>query len=41
METPIRGIYAAGDVIPKELRQIITATNDGGIAAQAVINFLK
>jgi thioredoxin reductase (NADPH) len=39
METPVKGIYAAGDVIPKELRQIVTATNDRGIAAQALINF--
>ena len=33
-ETKIPGIYAAGDVIEKELRQVVTACNDGAIAAQ-------
>lgn len=34
METRIPGIYAAGDVCQKELRQVVTATNDGAIAGQ-------
>lgn len=33
METNIPGIYAVGDVIEKDLRQIVTAINDGAIAA--------
>ena len=33
METNIPGVYAAGDVIPKQFRQIVTACNDGCIAA--------
>lgn len=33
-ETNIKGIYGAGDVIEKKLRQVVTATNDGAIAAQ-------
>ncbi len=41
MRTAIPGIYGAGDVIPKHLRQISTAINDGAIAAQSVINDLK
>ncbi len=41
MRTNVKGIYAAGDVTPKHLRQIATAVNDGAIAAQAVINDLK
>ncbi len=41
MKTSLDGIYAAGDVIPKELRQITTAVNDGAIAAQSVVNYLK
>ncbi|MGL5020905.1 MAG: thioredoxin-disulfide reductase [Mycoplasmatales bacterium] len=41
MKTAIKGIYAAGDVTPKHLRQITTAVNDGAIAAQSVINDLK
>lgn len=33
METNIAGVYAAGDLLPKELRQIVTAVSDGAIAA--------
>lgn len=35
METSVKGIYAAGDVREKMLRQIVTATGDGSIAAQS------
>lgn len=41
METSIKGIYAIGDVIEKELRQIVTASNDGAIASISVSNYLK
>lgn len=34
METNIPGIYAAGDIRDKHLRQIVTATGDGSIAGQ-------
>jgi len=40
METSVPGIYAAGDVIQKTLRQVVTATNDGAIAAQSVVKHL-
>lgn len=40
MSTAIEGIYAAGDVISKQLRQVITAANDGAIAANTIINKL-
>ena len=33
METNIKGVYAAGDVRAKSLRQVITAVADGAIAA--------
>ncbi|WP_298019793.1 thioredoxin-disulfide reductase [uncultured Dysosmobacter sp.] len=33
LETNLPGVYAAGDVRPKELRQLVTATADGAIAA--------
>lgn len=39
--TSIKGIFAAGDVVKKELRQVVTATNDGAIAANSVIKYLK
>ncbi|GAA0499256.1 thioredoxin-disulfide reductase [Salinibacillus aidingensis] len=35
METEISGIFAAGDIREKDLRQIVTATGDGSIAAQS------
>ncbi|EOR27664.1 pyridine nucleotide-disulfide oxidoreductase [Clostridium sartagoforme AAU1] len=33
METSIKGVYAAGDLRPKLLRQVVTAVADGAIAA--------
>lgn len=36
MATKIPGIYAAGDVRNKVLRQVVTATNDGAIAGQVI-----
>lgn len=41
METSLKGVYAIGDVINKELRQIVTATNDGAIAGMEASRFLK
>lgn len=39
-QTKVPGLFAAGDVIKKKLRQIVTATNDGAIAAQYIINYI-
>ncbi|MGL4623336.1 MAG: thioredoxin-disulfide reductase [Culicoidibacterales bacterium] len=36
METSVPGIYGAGDVIDKKIRQVVTAVNDGAIAAESV-----
>lgn len=41
METAIPGIYGIGDVIPKELRQIVTAAADGAIAAQNAAKYIE
>ncbi|MGM9858526.1 MAG: thioredoxin-disulfide reductase [Bacilli bacterium] len=41
METKLVGLYGCGDVIKKELRQVVTATSDGAIAAINVANYLK
>lgn len=41
METKIKGIYGAGDVIDKALRQVITACNDGAIAATNASKYIK
>lgn len=40
-ETKVKGIFAAGDVTHKSLRQVVTATNDGAIAGQYVASLLK
>ena len=40
METKVPGIYAIGDVIEKDLRQIVTAAADGSIAAIQVAKYL-
>jgi len=41
METSVPGIFAAGDVREKTLRQIVTATGDGSIAAQAAQHYIE
>ncbi len=37
----IPGVFVAGDVRSKELRQLVTATSDGAIAATEAVNYLK
>lgn len=41
METSVPGIYAAGDCIVKQLRQVVTACGDGALAAQNCYHYLK
>lgn len=41
METKVPGIFAAGDIREKTLRQIVTATGDGSIAAQSAQHFIE
>jgi thioredoxin reductase (NADPH) len=41
METKVAGIFAAGDIREKTLRQIVTATGDGSIAAQSAQHFVE
>lgn len=40
MESNAPGIFAAGDVIEKSLRQVVTAVSDGAIAAVAASKYL-
>lgn len=40
METSVPGLFAAGDIRQKSLRQIVTATADGAVAATSVASYL-
>jgi len=40
METNVPGIYVAGDVRQKELRQIVTSVSDGAVAAKFAEKFI-
>ncbi|QRG67246.1 thioredoxin-disulfide reductase [Brevibacillus choshinensis] len=41
MYTKVKGVFAAGDVREKMLRQVVTATGDGSIAAQSAQHFVE
>lgn len=41
MQTKINGIYAVGDVRENQLRQIVTAVGDGGIAGHEAYKYLE
>lgn len=40
-QTKIKGVYAIGDVVDKTLRQVVTACNDGAVAATHIIENLQ
>lgn len=40
MHTNVEGVFAAGDIVEKPLRQIITAASDGAIAAYAAQEYI-
>ena len=41
LKTSVRGVFAAGDVIEKKVRQVTTAVSDGTVAALSVLEFLN
>lgn len=41
METKVPGVYSAGDIRVKDLRQIVTATGDGSIAAEQAQKYIE
>jgi len=40
MQTNVPGVYVAGDIRPKRLRQLVTATADGAIASTAIEKYI-
>lgn len=40
-ETRVKGIYAIGDIVPKQVRQILTAASDGATLGKLLINKIK
>ncbi|WP_421899754.1 NAD(P)/FAD-dependent oxidoreductase [Maridesulfovibrio sp.] len=40
MQTAIKGVYGAGDITNKKLRQIVTACSDGAIAANSAAKYV-
>ena len=41
MRTNVPGVYVAGDIRPKRLRQLVTATSDGAIAATGIGDYVE
>ena len=41
METPVKGLYCAGDIRSKSFRQVVTATADGAIAADSAGKYIR
>jgi thioredoxin reductase (NADPH) len=41
LKTNINGVYAAGDIRPKTLRQLVTAVSDGALAATEIEKYIE
>ena len=41
METIVPGLFACGDCIKKNLRQVVTACGDGAVAAMSAVHYFK
>ena len=41
MKTSLDNVYACGDVLSKELYQVVTATSEGAVAATSIIKSIK
>ncbi len=41
METNLKGVFAAGDLRVKPLRQVVTAVSDGAIAAKFAGKYIE
>ncbi|MBP5091261.1 MAG: FAD-dependent oxidoreductase [Bacilli bacterium] len=40
MNTNVPGLYGAGDIVAKKLRQVVTAASDGALAATSAIGYV-
>src|SRR5574344_16402 len=40
-ESSIKGVFAVGDIVHKSLKQIVTASSDGAVAATSAIRYLN
>lgn len=41
METDEKGLFAVGDVRSDSVRQIVSATGDGAVASESIVNYLR
>ncbi len=41
MQTSVPGLFAAGDIVDKKLRQVVTALADGAIASSGIVSFIR
>ena len=41
MKTSVEGLFAGGDILPRDIRQIYLAEHDGMVAAKNIIEYLK
>lgn len=41
MKTSVPGVFGAGDITVKHLRQIVTSTGDGAVAANSAAAYVK
>jgi thioredoxin reductase (NADPH) len=41
MRTKVPGIFGAGDITVKHLRQIVTACSDGAVAANSAASYVE
>ena len=41
MQSSCPGLFAGGDVLPREIRQIYLAEHDGMVAAKSIIEYLN
>ncbi|MCR4911124.1 MAG: FAD-dependent oxidoreductase [Bacilli bacterium] len=41
MMTSVPGLFAGGDILPRDIRQIYLAEHDGVVAAKSIVNYLK